>query len=76
MASDWRARLAAELRALPAPTPARIRAKRGKISRAIVAEWLGVSYRAYQDWELGTNAMPRAAWELLHVKLSIESLDD
>lgn len=56
---------------MPEPTPDRIRAKRGELTRERVAEWLGVAYRTYQDWELGNATMPRAAWELLHVKLEI-----
>jgi DNA-binding transcriptional regulator YiaG len=68
---NWRRRLAGALESLPDPTPERIREARGGFSRELVAAWLDVAYRTYQDWELGTAKMPRSAWELMHVKLEL-----
>jgi DNA-binding transcriptional regulator YiaG len=70
---NWRRKLAHQLAALPAPTPTAIREKRAAahITREEAADLVGVAYRTFQDWEVGTATMPRAAWELLHVKIEL-----
>lgn len=52
------------------PTPAVIRQKRlaAGLSRKDAAALIGVAYRTWQDWELGTARMRPALWELFKLK--------
>lgn len=53
------------------PTPAEIKAARehvGDTQAEAAARVHSPSYRAWQNWENGTRAMPLAAWELYLIK--------
>ncbi len=52
-------------------TPSKIKAARLKagLTQAQAAELVGApSYRTWQNWERGINAMPAAEWELFQLK--------
>lgn len=53
------------------PTPAAIKRKRlaAGLSRKDAAALVGVAYRTWQDWELGTAKMRPALWELFRLKV-------
>lgn len=52
------------------PSPADIKRKRlsAGLSRKDAAALIGVAYRTWQDWELGTAKMRSALWELFKLK--------
>lgn len=53
------------------PTPAALKRKRLAVglSRKDAAALVGVAYRTWQDWELGTAKMRPALWELFRIKV-------
>jgi DNA-binding transcriptional regulator YiaG len=53
------------------PTPAEIKRKRlsAGLSRKEAGELIGVAYRTWQDWELGTAKMRPQLWELFQMKV-------
>jgi DNA-binding transcriptional regulator YiaG len=53
------------------PTGAEIKRRRlaAGLSRRDAAALIGVAYRTWQDWEIGTTQMRAAWWELFKMKI-------
>lgn len=53
------------------PKPEQIKKVRieAKLSRKEAGDLIGVAYRTWQDWELGTAKMRPQLWELFKLKI-------
>lgn len=58
------------------PTPAEIVPAReaAELTQTEAGELLFTGWRTWQNWELGVNRMPPAAWELFNVKVRAKKL--
>lgn len=59
------------MKLLPVPAPAQIKATRkdAGLTQAEAAKLVYCSREAWSKWEVGSNQMPRAYWELFKIKL-------
>jgi hypothetical protein len=53
---------------LQSPNPEQIKAARSEGQREAAERVYVTTYRTWQNWELGVNAMPAAVWELYLLK--------